>query len=135
MTTSVLIDTDVFSFWLKRDTRGRLYENDVAGKRLCLSFMSFAEAKRWALARRWGPAKYQALDEGLSRYVVFPFDEDLAEAWARIADHRSRLGRPIETGDCWIAATAVRYSIPLVTHNARHYSDIPWLQVVTHAPA
>jgi predicted nucleic acid-binding protein len=27
------------------------------------------------------------------------------------------------------------FSIPLVTHNARHYNDIPGLKLVTHADA
>jgi len=34
-------------------------------------------------------------------------------------------GRPIECGDAWIAATAIRYGLPLLTHNAR-LTPAPW---------
>lgn len=86
MNDAILIDTDVFSYWLKGDTRGRLYTPDASGKTLCLSFMSVAEIKRWALSRGWGVARRSSLAAALSRYVVVPFDEPMADAWAEIGD-------------------------------------------------
>jgi tRNA(fMet)-specific endonuclease VapC len=82
---------------------------------------------------QWGAEKLRVLTEGLQEYAIVPFDEPMAETWAQIADRRARLGRPIETGDCWIAATAVRHDMPLVTHNAKHHADIPGLRVISHA--
>jgi predicted nucleic acid-binding protein len=95
--------------------------------------MSLAELKRWALQRNWGVAARRKLTDALHRYVIVPFDASLADAWAQITVHRQRLGRPIECGDCWIAATAVRHGMSLVTHNARHYyAAIPELRLLTH---
>jgi hypothetical protein len=34
----------------------------------------------------------------------------------------------------WIAACAVRYGIPLVTHNRRHFEGIPGLEMICEAP-
>ncbi|CAG1001532.1 hypothetical protein PHYC_02923 [Phycisphaerales bacterium] len=51
----VLVDSDVFSYFFKEDSRASLYNTDIAGKVVCLSFMSVAELKRWALSRAWGP--------------------------------------------------------------------------------
>src|ERR1041384_3145567 len=116
----VLVDTDVFSFILKRDSRRKLYEADLRDKQLYLAFMSLAEIKRWAFQRKWGSARKRRLSEALAAYVVVPFDAPMADVWAEITVHRGRLGRPIPCGDCWIAATAVRHSIPLATHNADH---------------
>jgi predicted nucleic acid-binding protein len=131
--TDVLIDTDVFSFLFKRDTRAAAYAAVLNERSPCLCFMSVAEIKRWALQRRWGPARREALDAALRHYVILPFDAALTDTWARIAAHRSSLGKPIECGDCWIAATAVRHRISLVTHNAGHYAAIPDLEVITRA--
>jgi len=132
---SVLVDTDVFSFLLKGDSRRRHYQPYLERRRVCLSFMSLAELKRWALQRSWGATARKKLTDALGHYVIVPFDAPLADAWAQIAVHRQRLGRPIECGDCWIAATAVRHGIPLVTHNARHYVDVPLLRLLTHTGA
>jgi tRNA(fMet)-specific endonuclease VapC len=48
-------------------------------------------------------------------------------------DAAPAMGRRIETSDCWIAATAVRHALPLVTHNAGDFADIPELKVITHS--
>jgi predicted nucleic acid-binding protein len=37
-----------------------------------------------------------------------------------------------ETGDAWIAASALRYDATLLTHNGQDYADIPNLRVVSH---
>src|SRR5437016_397663 len=116
----VLVDTDVFSFIFKRDSRRQLYEPDLRGKQLCLAFMSFAEVKRWSLQRKWGSARKRRLAEGMAAYIVVPFDAPMADTWAEITVHRERLGHPIACGDCWIAATALRHGISLVTHNGDH---------------
>lgn len=34
----------------------------------------------------------------------------------------------------WIAAIALRYDLPIVTHNRRDFSDIPNLIVISEAP-
>jgi len=98
----------------------------------CVYPMSLAELRRWELLRNWGSTARRRLNEALRHYTIVPFDAPLADAWAQISVHRQRLGRPIECGDCWIAATAVRHGMPLVTNNARHFADIPELTLLTH---
>jgi len=43
------------------------------------------------------------------------------------------VGRRLETADAWIAATAVLYDAPLVTHNASDYAGVPGLKLLTEA--
>ena len=50
---SVLLDTDVFSLFFRRDTRSLLYDSDVRGKVRCLSFASVAELRFGAIAAAW----------------------------------------------------------------------------------
>ncbi len=132
---AVVVDTDVFSYFFKQDTRARLYEADIRGRQVCLCFQTVAEVKAWAIGRQWGPSRCDALDRALAHYLVLPFDSRMADAWARATAGRKRIGQPIECGDAWIVAAALRHDIPLLTHNARHYHNIPGLKVITHPDA
>jgi hypothetical protein len=40
----------------------------------------------------------------------------------------------VADNDLWIAATAVRHSIPLISHNRKHYDDIPDLVFISETP-
>ena len=130
---SLLLDTDVFSFLFKRDTRAALYEPHLQGARPCLSFQSLAELRYWARIKRWGAPRRRSLATAIARYVLLPYDNAVCDQWAEVTAHRRDIGQPIECGDAWIAATALRHRIPLLTHNSRHYEHIPGLVVISHA--
>jgi predicted nucleic acid-binding protein len=55
--TPVVVDTDVVSFIFKNHPISRLYETDLAGCTLLISFMTVAELDRWAIQSKWGPAR------------------------------------------------------------------------------
>jgi tRNA(fMet)-specific endonuclease VapC len=131
---AVLLDTDVFSFFFKRDTRRELYAAAVANRQLCVAFMTVAELKRWAIERNWSAKRREELEQVLKHYVVLPYDADMAEAWAQAAVACKRTGREIACGDCWIAAAALRHGIPLLTHNGKHFRTVPGLNIVSKAP-
>ena len=128
----VILDTDVLSFFAKSDTRAALYSQSLAGKRLCVSFQTVAALRLWALIRRWGSPRRKALDSLLNQFVVIPYDSTKAQHWADVTAHRRRLGRPIDCGDAWIAASALRHGAALLTHNARDYANILGLNLVSH---
>ena len=75
---AVLLDTDVFSFFFKRDTRAALYAPQLAGAQPCLCFQTLAELRLWALVRRWGEPRRQSLDASVARCLVLPFDDALS---------------------------------------------------------
>lgn len=127
----VVLDTDVLSFFAKGDTRASLY-SALEGKRLCASFQTVAELRLWAIIRRWGTSRREALNSLLSRFVVLPYDPMMAQYWAEITAYRRRLGRPIDCGDAWIAASAVRHAAALLTHNAKDYADVNGLNLISY---
>jgi len=133
MMPAVLLDTDIFSFTFKRDTRAELYVPDLAGKQPCVCFQSVAELRLWTLVRRWGEARRQSLDASLARCLTLPFDNATSQHWAEVTVARRKIGRPISCGDAWIAATALRHDLTLLTHNSGDYTDIPNLKIVCHA--
>ncbi len=70
----------------------------------------------------------------LARFVIVPSSADLVLKWAEVMVAARRAGRRLETADGWIAATAVLYDAPLITHNAGDYLGVPGLRVVAEVP-
>jgi tRNA(fMet)-specific endonuclease VapC len=126
-----LVDTDVLSYIVRGDTRAELYRAYLAGKEIGVSFQTVAELRRWGRTRNWGPGRWLQLQALLDRITVYLVDDALIDAWAFVATARDREGLPIATGDAWIAATAWLQSVPLVTHNRRHFTGIEGLEIIS----
>jgi predicted nucleic acid-binding protein len=67
----------------------------------------------------------------MTRYTVLPWEPELNFKWAQVMDAERRMGRSMGHSDAWIAATALLYDLPLVTHNTRHFSGIDGLEVLS----
>ncbi len=133
MIASVVVDTDVVSYLYKRDTRAEDYRTHLQGKLLTISFMTLAELDRWILERNWGERRKTDLEKFMHRFTVIEVSRALCLKWAEASHRARRKGRPIETADAWIAATALLYDIPLVTHNRNDYSGVDGLQVISES--
>jgi tRNA(fMet)-specific endonuclease VapC len=131
---SILVDTDVISFLFKRDTRATRYEAHLDEALQLMSFMTLAELEKWAVWRNWGKKRRLKLEEYLTRYTLILPDRDLCLKWAEVSAQAQRSGNVIETADAWIAATALLYDVPLVTHNRRHYIAVQGLTILSDAP-
>jgi predicted nucleic acid-binding protein len=90
-----------------------------------MSFMTLAELDYWARAARWGPARVARLDLFLTQFTLVPPDRDLSWRWAEVTLACRRAGRPIQTGDAWIAATALQLDAPLLTNNRSDFAAAP----------
>jgi predicted nucleic acid-binding protein len=80
--------------------------------------------------RRWGGRKRRALDKFIAQRVVLPADLEIAKISARLRAERERVGRALDRGDAWIAATALGYGLPLFTPD-RDFEGIEDLHLVT----
>jgi predicted nucleic acid-binding protein len=131
--TEIVVDTDVVSFLFKNHQIGRRYDPELAGRVALLSFMTVAEVERWAIQYRWGEHRLHWLRLYLNRFTVVPSSPDLCRKWAEVMVAAQAAGRRIECADAWIAATAVLYGAPLVTHNRNDYLGVPELTLISHA--
>lgn len=116
----VLLDTTVASLLhpKKRGTGLReKYEKHMKDQTLALSFQSVAELWQWAEANSWGENARRGLDAFVRRFLVIPYDYELAQVWAKVMEQSRQEGRRFEAGDCWIAATNVHRNIPLLSHD------------------
>jgi tRNA(fMet)-specific endonuclease VapC len=128
---AAIVDTDVVSMLFKGDTRALAYRSHVAGRLLGISFMTLAELDRWSLERDWGQGRKLELAQYLARYTVLPVSRELCAKWAEVAFGAKRKGRPIQTADAWIAASALHYQVPLITNNRDDYSSVDGLALLS----
>lgn len=131
--STVLLDTNIVSYLFKRDTRAELYAKHLRNRELAIAVMTVAELFQWAAVREWGEARVTHLEQHLERYTMLPVDVDACRQWATVRAVRSAAGLPISPQDAWIAATALRYKLPLVTHNPDDFQQIPGLTVISEA--
>jgi tRNA(fMet)-specific endonuclease VapC len=130
---AIVVDTDVVSFLFKNHPIGNRYHSELAGRIPLLSFMTVAELERWAIQRNWSVQRLHWLHIYLRTFTVVPSSPDLCRQWAEVMVAAQAAGRRIESADAWIAATALLYDTPLVTHNGADYLGVPGLTLVSHA--
>ena len=126
----LVVDTDVISYLFKQDARGDLYKSHLQGHLLLISPMTRAELEAWALEHNWGEPRRQALRVHLKQFLLVPFHEQLCVKWAEATDSARRRGRAINASDAWVAAVALHYDVPLVTHNKSDYLGVANLKLV-----
>jgi len=127
----VLFDTNIAIFLAQGREFGQRYRPHVEGKIPALSFAS--AAKLLLTARRAGKPD-QALEywrTHLPYYVVLFPDLQMCSLWSQIVATLRLKGISRQDNDLWVAATALRYDLPLITHNPKHFSDIAGLNVIT----
>jgi predicted nucleic acid-binding protein len=117
--SAVLLDTTIASLLhpkKKHHTLRAQYESHLRGQILALSFQTVAELLGWAEENNWGVNQRAGLEVFLQQFLVISYNFDMAKIWAKVTTHCKQAGR-LEAGDAWIAAIAVRYQIPLLTHD------------------
>jgi len=124
----IVLDTDVVSFLFKADSRAQLYLPHLDNRQWFISFMTEAELEQWALLANWSEKRIEWLRLFLGRFAIVPSSHDLVLKWAEAMVAARRNGRRIETADAWVAATALLYDAPLLTHNKADYLGVPGLR-------
>jgi predicted nucleic acid-binding protein len=116
------IDTDVFSADLVPGSR--LAERDaslITGRPPFISFQTVAELRYGAIRRAWGHARMLRLEAKVQRVEVVYSGPDLVAEYAQLragceaAGHA--LAQKAHTADRWIAGTAIRLGLPLVSND------------------
>lgn len=129
----VVVDTDVFSL-LFRGQDVDVYSRHLDGAVPVLSFVSVAELHYGAAYAGWGERKQLALEEAIRRYVIAPYDEEMAKLWGTLKAQAVKaghaLGHNTQANDLWVCATAIYHDAPLLTANRRHFEEFPGLSLL-----
>lgn len=123
MTGTVLVDTNVFTAWLRgRSPLTAKYAGHLLGQRVAVSPQTIAEARYGALKAGWGPRRLSELAQITGRVGVLPVDNETIEAVAQLRNQCRLIGHALHqrlhNADLWIAAAAIRWGLPLVAHDA-----------------
>jgi tRNA(fMet)-specific endonuclease VapC len=124
-----LVDTDVVSFIFNNSRLGVPYRQYLRKRALCISFMTHAEIERGMRLADWGKKKRDEMEGFLAaKFAIIHTNDAICRKWAEIT---SINGRPVAPADAWIAATAIVYRVPLITHNRKHFEGIAGLKVIS----
>ena len=130
-----MLDTDVFSFLTKPDPiRAKIYLPHIRSKFIAVSFVTVGEMLFGAAKKKWGPVKTAELHRRLQSVVMLPYDYRLCVIYGDLKAKLQNKGKPIADNDLWIAASSIRHSIPLISHNRSHFEVIPELILISEAP-
>lgn len=134
----MVVDTDVFSARLvPASALARRYEPLLVGRVEFVSFQTVAEIRYGARLRGWGNARLARMEAEIARTEVVHTGPELILVYAdlRVACQRAghALGQREHDADRWIAATAIRLRIPLISNDSI-FRDAPGLEVETLAP-
>jgi tRNA(fMet)-specific endonuclease VapC len=128
----VLLDTNVAIYLVKEHRLFDLYREDLRGKGYALGFVNAAELLLTARRAQDSAKTLKYWEEHLSDYRILLPDQPVQEVWSQIKAHCLDRGRPRGDNDLWTAALAIRWELPLVSHNRKHFEGIPGLTLITH---
>jgi len=118
----LLLDTNIVGYFFRRDTRAARYERHLTGLVLLISFATQAELYQGLFLRAFTPENRASLLRHIDKHAVAPWDDQMAWVWAELTADSRRRGIGMTTIDAWIAATALRHGIPLVTQNRNPFA-------------
>ena len=122
-----LLDTDHWVALL----RGRLsLEGRVSpDEPLAITAISVAELTHGASKSARAEENIARLDILLATLIILPFDEAAARRFGALKAVLEQSGNRLADLDLQIASIALANDLPLITHNTRHFTRIPGLQL------
>ena len=124
-----LIDTDICSAHLKNvQTVSNRFVQYSGG--LYISTVTLGELYTWAFRSKSSPKHLEGLIALLSDMSILDVDHDVAREFGEIRGQLLDRGQPVSGMDLLIAATALVHGLTVVTHNTRHFKNVPRLAVV-----
>ena len=123
MNGTVVVDTNVFTAPLRkgRPLEAR-YAKHTVGRQIAVTPQTVAEARYGALVAGWGARRLNELERLTGGVRLLPVDGETIERVAQLRNECRVIGHALhqrlDNADLWIAAAAVRWSIPLVAHDS-----------------
>jgi predicted nucleic acid-binding protein len=135
----IVIDTDVFSAdILPGSPLAARYAPIVTGRPAFISFQTAAELRYGAIRRGWGHSRMLKLEAMIQRAEVVHTGPELVLVCAQLRASCEAAGHALaqreHNADRWIAATAIRLGVPLVS-NDRIFRGVPDLTLESLTPA
>lgn len=132
----VVVDTMVISWFFegRSDPRSTAYRELAGESPVVLSFQTVLELRYGALRAGWGELRVRRLERRISQLAIVQPDDAMITVCAQLRNDCRKAGHPlaakVHDGDRWIAATAIRLGLPLLSDD-NVFKDAPKLALIT----
>lgn len=131
----IVIDTDVYDAELVPGAPlAATYEPILLGRPAFISFQTAAELRFGAMRRDWGESRMRKLEARIAKAETVHSGPELVLTYARLRVDCERIGHALSqrghNADRWIAATAIRLGVPLVSNDGI-FRSVPGLVLET----
>jgi tRNA(fMet)-specific endonuclease VapC len=113
--------------------RAQPYRSAIGGWAVVISFATVMELRYGAIKAGWGDLRRRGLERDLKMITIVSSSDDVVTTCAVLRSecetHGHALGQKHHEADRWIAATAIRLGLDLVSADGV-YQDTPRLRVV-----
>ncbi len=126
-----LLDTNIISYFI-RDYQSALVERvaqAMASETAAISVITQAELRFGQAGMVAADKRRMAIDLVLTQVSVLPWTSAAADLFGVLKWQHKRQGKPIGDMDTLIAAHALAEKLILVTHNTRHFENVPHLKL------
>ena len=117
----VVVDTDVYGAVLTGSLLAVRYQSLIVARPVFLSFQTVAELRFGAALRGWGSARLLKLEARIAAAEIVHSGPELIETYAHLRVECWRVGHALaqkeHNADRWVAATAIRLRVPLVSND------------------
>lgn len=124
-----LIDTNIIIYRLKNmgnvNANFLKYKNDD----MFVSVISYGELVFGAKKSSAVEKNLQTVEAVKSIFPLIDVDADVMDVFGEIKAHTQKTGKVIDDMDLLIAASAISNKMTLVTHNTKHFENIPNLKI------
>jgi len=129
--SKLILDTNVISYIFDQKPEALFFKPFLKGSTVFTTFIRVAEVYHGVFKDNWGEKRIESLEAYLSKYAILPFVNSLCLTWAKIKTESDRIAHPISDSDCWIAACARYYQMPLLTNNWRHFQYVKDIEIIS----
>lgn len=124
-----LIDTNIIIYRLKN--LGNVNANFLKNKdkHMSLSVISYGELVFGAKKSKAVEKNMETVNAIKSIFPLLEITSEIMNIFGEIKAYTQKIGKTIDDMDLLIAATAITNNFTLVTHNTKHFKNIPNLKV------
>jgi len=126
-----LLDTNIVSYFVK-GVSASLVQRMQAGvdaQNIAISAITRAELRYGVELMDKFDKRRRRIDLVLKELPTLPWSIEAADEFGRVRAYLKRNGRPVGEFDTQIAAHALAEKLILVTHNTRHFENVPHLKL------
>ena len=126
-----LLDTNIVSYFVKGVSASLVQRMRVGldAQDIAISAVTRAELRYGVEMMDKFDKRRKRIDLLLKEMSALPWNVDAADEYGRLKAHLRRNGIPVGEFDTQIAAHALAEKLILVTHNTRHFENVPGLKL------